>query len=358
MRRTLALAALLLAPALGHALEPVSFAPNPGDLAMYAHVPEVEGPLPLVLVLHGCSQDASFAEHAGFLDLADDLGFAVVAAEQSLSNNVSLCFNWFQEADITPGSGEAGSLRAMVEEMQARHPIDPDRIFVAGLSAGGAMSAVMLAVAPDLFAAGAVFSGVPYRCGVGVGASFWCMGGNVSHSQEDWAALVTDHVAHAGPWPRLLAVHGDADWTVDVANVDGLVLQSTGLHGIAAMPGANDEIDGVTWRDYGDVVTTAIIEGMGHGIPVAPAAGCGTAGTHLLDGGLCGSFEAISFFGLLEAPPGDTEEPDTDLEPEETDASEAFDLVPGEGGCSCATPPGAPLWLGALLGGWLLRSRR
>jgi poly(hydroxyalkanoate) depolymerase family esterase len=84
----------------------------------------------------------------------------------------------------------------------------------AGLSAGGAMTAVMLAVEPDVFSAGAVFAGVPYNCGTGIAAAFSCMNPGVTKTQAQWAALVDNATDFAGTWPRVLVVHGSSDTTV------------------------------------------------------------------------------------------------------------------------------------------------
>ena len=119
------------------------FGSNPGALKAACHVPDdlPEG-APLVVVLHGCTQDAAgYDRHSGWSRLAAEAGFAVLYAEQQRSNNPNLCFNWFQPADVGRGAGEALSIRQMVEAMVVAHGLDRGRIFVTGLSAGGAMAA-------------------------------------------------------------------------------------------------------------------------------------------------------------------------------------------------------------------------
>src|SRR4051812_14638925 len=129
------LSALVITASLAGALTPVaSFGNNPGNLAMFEHVPtNASSPMPLVLVLHGCSQDHTYAESAGLLQVADELGAALVVAETSSSNNAQECFNWFVESDITRDSGEAASLKSMIDDMKSRHAIDSSRVFVTGL---------------------------------------------------------------------------------------------------------------------------------------------------------------------------------------------------------------------------------
>ena len=290
---------------------PVTFSPNPGNLVMLEHVPAgTRSPLPLVLVLHGCSQDRGYADDVGLLGLADARGFAVVIAETSSGNNSSRCFNWFESGDITPGSGEQRSLLAMVESMKARHDIDDARVFVTGVSSGGAMTAMLLATAPDVFAAGATFAGVPFRCGLGVTNAFSCMNGGVDKTQAQWAALVEDNVVHDGAWPRLMVVHGSSDSTVRPKNADDLALQFTGLHGLTTTPTSTSTAGGITTKrwlvDDREIVTTVLIDGMGHGTPVDPPV-CGSVGAFVLDEDLCGSALAVDFFGLFASGEGEGE---------------------------------------------------
>ena len=120
---------------------------NPGNLRARFYVPEgLEGPAPLVVVLHGCTQNAAVYDHgSGWSTLADRHGFILLFPEQQRANNPLLCFNWFSGNDTQRGMGEAASIRAMIDLMMKAHPVDKSRIFVTGLSAGGAMASVMLA---------------------------------------------------------------------------------------------------------------------------------------------------------------------------------------------------------------------
>lgn len=298
-----------------------NFGSNPGQLSMFTHVPDVNGPIPLVLVLHGCTQNRGYADAVGMLDFADSLGFAVAIAEQPSSNNQNTCFNWFETGDIARGSGEAASLKSMVDFMINTYDIDTSQIYVTGLSAGGAMTTVMLATYPDVFAAGAIFAGTPYRCGTGFVNAFSCMGGNVTKTQNEWATLVENATNHNGPWPRILAIHGKRDNTVNQKNADDIALQWTGVHGLAAAATSSSTGGGVTrsfWREGGQnngtlLVETIKIDNMDHGTPVDPNDGCGTAGAFVLNVGLCGSLEALDFFGLTGNNPVDPVEPDAGI---------------------------------------------
>ncbi|RVD47672.1 PHB depolymerase family esterase, partial [Mesorhizobium sp. M7A.F.Ca.ET.027.03.2.1] len=104
---------------------------------------------PLVVVLHGCTQNAAgYDRHSGWSQLADEGGFALLYPEQQRANNPNLCFNWFLPADTARDRGEVFSIRQMIETMVVAHGLDRKQIFVTGLSAGGAMAAAMIATYP------------------------------------------------------------------------------------------------------------------------------------------------------------------------------------------------------------------
>lgn len=127
---------------------------------------EVEGaaPAPLVVMLHGCTQDPdSFAADTRMNEVAEDEGFFVVYPNQPASANDRKCWNWFLPAHQARGGGEPADIVGIVRDVEAAFPIDGDRVYVAGLSAGAAMSAVLGATYPDAFAAIGIASGLPYR---------------------------------------------------------------------------------------------------------------------------------------------------------------------------------------------------
>src|SRR5205085_5815523 len=137
---------------------------NPGAVRMFAYVPNNLARAPaLVVVLHGCTQSAaSYDLGAGWSKLAERCGFVVLLPEQTSANNPKTCFNWFLPGDTVRGRGEALSIRQMIEKTIGAHGIDRTRVFITGLSAGGAMTAAMLATYPEVFAAGAIIAGLPY----------------------------------------------------------------------------------------------------------------------------------------------------------------------------------------------------
>src|SRR6195952_52728 len=192
------------------------FGTNPGALRMFAFVPEHLQRAPaLVVVLHGCGQTAAgYDLGAGWSTLAKRYGFALLMPEQQASNNANTCFNWFSPEDTGRGRGEACSIRQMIARMVTDHNIDARRIYVTGLSAGGAMTSVMLATYPDVFAAGAVIAGLPFGVATNLREALNGMMQPPSHPARELGDLVRGASNHRGPWPKLSVWHGSADRTV------------------------------------------------------------------------------------------------------------------------------------------------
>jgi poly(hydroxyalkanoate) depolymerase family esterase len=281
---------------------------NPGNLDARYYVPAgIEGPAPLVVVLHGCTQDAAVYDHgSGWSTLADRHGFILLFPEQKRSNNPMLCFNWFSGEDTRRGLGEAASIRAMIEEMTQAHGADPERIFVTGLSAGGAMASAMLATYPDIFAAGAIIAGVAYGCAGDVSQAFDCMGGRGRSDAAELEASVRRASSHKGPWPRVQVWQGSADRTVVASNADSIVLQWTELHGLGRHPNRTDRVEGYPRRAWLDSKGEPLVEhysitGMAHGIPLDGSGedALGEAGAHMLDVGLSSTARIAEFFGIV-----------------------------------------------------------
>ena len=284
---------------------------NPGNLAGRCYVPAgLAGPAPLVVVLHGCTQDAAVYDHgSGWSRLADKYGFALLFPEQGRANNPMLCFNWFSGNDNQRGMGEAASIAAMVAAMKQAHDIDPERVFVTGLSAGGAMAAVMLATYPELFAGGAIIAGVAYGCASGAAEAFDCMGGRARSDAAELGLRIRRASPHKGPWPRIQVWQGSADHIVVPGNADAIVLQWAHLHGLDPKPDRVDTVGGYPRRSWSGADGTALIEqytitGMAHGIPLDPGTGegeSGAAGAHMLDVGLSSTDRIAAFFGIAPA---------------------------------------------------------
>lgn len=283
------------------------FGTNPGSLLARSYVPQDVGAgAALVVVLHGCTQSASsYNLGSGWTSVADEHGFALLFPEQQRSNNPNLCFNWFSAADAGRGRGEALSIAQMVQEMCARHSLDPRRVYITGLSAGGAMTAAMLATYPDIFAGGAVIAGLPFGTATSVPQAFERMRGQEDMSADQLTGLVTSASDHPGPWPILSVWHGSSDRTVDSSNATALVEQWRGLHGVAAAPGMTETVAGQQRRVWCDQAGVPVIEeymigNMGHGTPLdaVPANDGETAGPYMLDVGISSTRRIIEFWGL------------------------------------------------------------
>jgi poly(hydroxyalkanoate) depolymerase family esterase/uncharacterized protein (TIGR02246 family) len=289
--------------------EVAGFGSNPGSLRMFVHVPDgLQPSSPLVVALHGCTQSAAaYDDETGWTALADARGFALLLPQQEFSNNFLRCFNWFQLGDIARDRGEALSIRQMIDKMKTEHAIDPERVYITGLSAGGAMTAVMLAVYPEAFVGGAVIAGLPYRCATNsFEAQFPCMNPGKDLSPTQWGNLVRTATNHGGPWPKVSIWHGSADPTVRPVNAAELMEQWTDLHGIDQVPDAEEAIGQHRRWVFQDAEGNALVEtfsiaGMGHGTPVDPGPEedqCGTAGAFILDADICSSFHIAKFWGL------------------------------------------------------------
>ena len=200
--------------------EVVRFGPNPGNLGMFTRFPAAAaGPPALVVALHGCTQDvAAYIRTSGWLALADRFGFALLAPEQRTANNVNRCFNWFEPADTTRGSGETASIASMIQHMVQSGSVDPARVFITGLSAGGAMSAVLLARHPETFAGGAVVAGLPFGAAGNLQQALAAMQGGPSSPPGELAARLARAAPEPERRPRLSIWHGAADRTVAPAD--------------------------------------------------------------------------------------------------------------------------------------------
>jgi len=208
------------APAHGQFLSR-SLACDAGTLAYKVYVPvgydaEPAQRFPLVVMLHGCTQSPDdFAAGTRMNALADQHGVLVAYPAQSANANGSRCWNWFRPQDQVRGRGEPALIAEMAAQVGAQYRVDTARIYVAGLSAGGAMAVILGETYPDVFAAVGAHSGLPYRAAHDVGSAFAAMKGGAARN------------AHGGaqaPVPTIV-FHGDRDTTVAAANGAAIVAQ-------------------------------------------------------------------------------------------------------------------------------------
>jgi feruloyl esterase len=263
--------------------EIAAFGSNPGDLQMLLYVPTGVRPgAPLVVVLHGCGQEAAgFAADAGWIALAERQRLPLLLPVQRENNNQGRCFNWFRPTDTRRGRGEAVSIRQMVTVALSMVRGDPTRVFIAGLSAGGAMAASVLAAYPDVFAAGAVVAGLPVGAANGMGQALARMAEpGPARSADELATLArrAGPADYSGPWPRLSIWRGEADCTVNPVNAERLALQWTALHGIpdeaaaefVPIPGTNRRVWGPPGRPAVELWT---LDNVAHAWPIEGADG-------------------------------------------------------------------------------------
>lgn len=296
-----------LSPGGSGRLEPfTAFGSNPGALNGWAYVPD--GATALVVVLHGCTQSAAAYDlGSGWTDLAARHGFAVLFPEQGRGNNANGCFNWFEPGDTRRDGGEAASIRQMIEAMLDRHPIDPARVFITGLSAGGAMTSVMLATYPELFAGGGIIAGLPFGAASGVAQAFERMRGQGHPGDEAYRDRILAASVHRGPWPRIAVWHGDADATVSPKNADAIIGQWRALHGVGTAPDRVEVVAGHrrrVWlnRDGHEAIVAHEIVGMGHGTPLKTSGdeSCGRAGPYMLEAGISSTWHLAESWDLLD----------------------------------------------------------
>jgi poly(hydroxyalkanoate) depolymerase family esterase len=337
-------------------VEVTDFGSNPGNLQMFEYIPDGLPPsAPLVVVMHGCTQNATtFAKETGWIQLADKLGFALALPQQTQTNNLQSCFRWFDSNHNRRDQGEALSIKQMVDKMKSAHSIDPKRIYVTGLSAGGAMTSVMLATYPDVFAGGGINAGLPYGCANNQIDAFQCLQsgqpgglliglpggtaassnaapasisvppglclffpalpgcsssgppsipGNHTISPSEWGDFVRHASNFTGPFPKVSIWHGSADHTVNPVNETEEMQQWTNVHGIDPKSAAHDTVKGFPHQTFMDangnvVVETYSITGMDHGQPVDPGTQCGTADQFIPDEHICASFFIAKLWGL------------------------------------------------------------
>jgi poly(hydroxyalkanoate) depolymerase family esterase len=251
------------------------------------------GPRPLIVMLHGCTQNPDdFAAGTRMNELAQERGFYVLYPAQAARSNSHKCWNWFVPGDQRRGAGEPALLAGMTRHVMQTQPIDPDRVYVAGLSAGGAMAAILAREYADLFAAAGIHSGLPAGAARDVASAFSAMKSGATTSATASAPLIV--------------FHGDADDTVVSVNGDAVVASA-----LAALPkSARTEGAGsaggrafrhTVWRradapaDAPSLAEQWRIRGAGHAW-----SGGSSAGSYADPGGPDASREMLRFF--LEHP--------------------------------------------------------
>ena len=247
-------------------------------------------PMPLVVMLHGCTQTPDdFAAGTQMNILAEQFGFVVAYPAQSSSANSMGCWNWFNSADQQRDKGEPGLIAGIARQIMADYDIDTKQVYVAGLSAGGAMAAVLGMTYPDLFAAIGIHSGISCGAATDVVSALRIMKRGASHVTMPTSSR---------PVPTIV-FHGDRDRTVNPSNADD-VLEQFDLAGASAQYVTTSEksADGMGYtksvqlNDAGIAVFEKwLIHGAGHAW-----SGGSTGGSYTEPRGPDASCEMIRFF--------------------------------------------------------------
>lgn len=302
--------------ALGQLNEIVDFGNNPGKLKMfvYGKADSASQKKPLVIVLHGCGQSAQdVAELTGWNKLADIHDFWLLYPQQQLKNNSGACFNWFKEKDIEKGMGESESIYQMLLYMKKNHLIDDRQIYITGLSAGAAMSTVMLATHPEEFKAGAIFAGGAYKIGGNAFTSMASMMGiNGQNRQVLTYHVIAQNPSFSGKYPLVIIYQGMSDLVVHPNNAELIVRQWTGVNNASPYPTIVDSTfqnnADITRNIYkniqGDTIVISYkIKTMGHQIPVNPGPKPnegGNSGIFGWDRNFHSTYQTAIDFGLIK----------------------------------------------------------
>ena len=195
-------------------------------------------PQPLVVMLHGCTQDPDdFAAGTGMNQRAREQGFFVLYPAQSKAANPSRCWNWFMREHQRRGGGEPASLAGLTQAVIEDHGIDRRRVFIAGLSAGGAMAAILASEYPEIFAAVGVHSGLAQGAASDMAGAFTVMKSGVSPAGSRAMASRVGISLSAAPQPTTLppaiVFHGDADRTVHPRNGEQVIAAALSRGGAA-----------------------------------------------------------------------------------------------------------------------------
>ncbi|MCP2167234.1 extracellular catalytic domain type 1 short-chain-length polyhydroxyalkanoate depolymerase [Goodfellowiella coeruleoviolacea] len=270
--------------------EVTNFGNNPSGLRMHLYVPNTVAARPAVVVaVHYCTGSGpAFYSGTEFARLADQYGFIVIYPSATRSGS---CFDVSSAQALRHNGGsDPVGIVSMVNHVLQRNNADPNRVYVTGASSGAMMTNVLLGAYPDVFKAGAAFSGVPFGCFATTDGSSWnstCANGQLIRTPQQWGDLVrAAYPGYSGARPRMQLWHGTADNTLRYPNFQEEIKQWTNVFGLSQTPSSTDyPQSGWTRTRYGSGGTVAVeaisLQNVGHNLPMSGMA-----------------LRAIQFFGL------------------------------------------------------------
>lgn len=290
-------------PSLANFKSILSFGENPGELSASYLIPS-DSANSLVIFLHGCTQNGELlAEQSGFVALAKKNDFMLLIPQQSEKNNVKSCFNWFSEIDNEKNKGENLSLYNMI--IYFREKTQVNNIYIAGVSAGGAMASVMLVNYPELFTSAAIISGLPYPCANNLTKAISCMRNGPLQGASFLTKEAIKQQNKKASWPTLSIWVGDNDKVVNPINSTILAKQWIGLFNkpLTVVKTQTESFSHTLWKDNNQhgVVELFEMNELGHGMMISTKEqDGGIIAPYLLDSELSSAKEIIKFWNLVK----------------------------------------------------------
>ncbi|KAF4616017.1 hypothetical protein D9613_011232 [Agrocybe pediades] len=274
LKSLLLLVAIASANALSSTLQQVTanFGSNPTGVKMYQYRPtKLATPTPLIIAMHYCTGTAqAYFQGTSLAQLADQHGFIVVYPNAPTSGG---CWDVASTATLTHnGGGDSLGIANMVRYAIANWGVDASRVFATGTSSGAMMTNVMMGAYPDLFAAGSLYSGVPYGCFAGPNAwNTQCATGQLIKTAQQWGDQVrSGYPGFTGTRPKVQFWHGTVDTTLYPQNFWEEIKQWTNVFGVSQTPTSNltsNPQSGYSRASYGPNVQAILAQGVGHTVP-------------------------------------------------------------------------------------------
>lgn len=279
------------------------FGDNPGELSASYFKPSKQSNS-LVVLLHGCVQNGeALAKQSGFIALAKQHNFTLLLPQQSGKNNVKSCFNWFSEQDIGKDKGEVLSIKNMIITLQKQ--VKAEQVYIAGLSAGGAMTSALLTHYPKIFSAGAVIAGLPYPCAKDLAKAISCMRNGPSQSIAELVSLAKRDNEKVRQWPRLIVITGTNDKIVNPKNSHKLSWQWSTLSDESLQPNkiSHESYSRTLWQKTNSSPQVELLEinEISHGLTVnSSLKNREASASFIYESPLDSATNIVEFWGLKE----------------------------------------------------------